>query len=175
MQLGLPFDVVAPGFEERDPEGADAVTLVREHALAKARAVAADAGDRPVVGVDTIVHCGGRAYGKPATADEATRTLESLAGETHEVLSGLAVLTPAWTVVVHDTTSVTFRALTPREVGTYVASGEWDGRAGGYAIQGLGAALVTRIEGDYLNVVVLAAVALVGILAERFPDVYGFC
>jgi septum formation protein len=64
--------------------------------------------------------------------------------------------------------------LTPRDLGAYVASREWEGRAGGYAIQGLGAALVRRIEGDYLNVVGLPAALLVRILAERFPGLYGF-
>jgi septum formation protein len=68
---------------------------------------------------------------------------------------------------------VTFRSLTPRDLGHYVATREWEGRAGGYAIQGLGATLVTRIEGDYLNVVGLPAALLVLLLAGRFPGVYG--
>ena len=68
----------------------------------------------------------------------------------------------------------TFRPLTPRDIATYVASGEWEGRAGAYAIQGLGAALVERIEGDYLNVVGLPAALLVRLLAERFAGAYGF-
>jgi len=71
------------------------------------------------------------------------------------------------------TTLVTFRRLTPRDLASYVAAGEWEGRAGGYAIQGLGATLVERIEGDYLNVVGLPAALLVRLLAERFPGVYG--
>ena len=73
-----------------------------------------------------------------------------------------------------ETTLVTFRPLTPRELGRYVASGEWEGRAGAYAIQGLGASLVERIEGDYLNVVGLPGALLVRLLAERFPGAYGF-
>jgi nucleoside triphosphate pyrophosphatase len=68
---------------------------------------------------------------------------------------------------------VTFRPLTPRDLARYVASGEWEGRAGAYAIQGLGAALVERIEGDYLNVVGLPAALLVRILATRLPGTYG--
>jgi septum formation protein len=74
----------------------------------------------------------------------------------------------------HEVTRVSFRSLTPRELGIHVASGEWRDRAGGYAIQGLGAALVERIDGDYLNVVGLPAALLVGLLAERFPGVYGY-
>jgi septum formation protein len=100
--------------------------------------------------------------------------LESLAGRTHEVVSGLVLLTPMWEEVRHEVTRVTFRGLTPREMGRYVTSGEWEGRAGGYAIQGEGAALVERIEGDYLNVVGLPVSVLVRLLAERFPGTYGF-
>ena len=171
-QLGLPFDVAAPRYDEVG-EG-DPVALAREHAAGKARSVAADAGDRPVVGVDTVVVCEGRIYGKPADAEEAAETLDRLGGETHEVVSGLAVVTPGWEVLEHAVTRVAFRPVTARDIAAYVASGEWEGRAGGYAIQGLGAALVERVEGDYLNVVGLPAAALVRILAERFPGLYGF-
>ena len=173
-QLGLPFEVVAPRYEEDDPPGARPVELVRAHALGKARSVAAGAGDRPVLGVDTAVVLNGSVYGKPGSAEEATEILEALAGETHEVLSGLCLATPGWEVVEHDVTRVTFRPLTARDLAVYVAAGEWKGRAGGYAIQGLGAALVERIEGDYLNVVGLPAALLVRLLAERTPGSYGF-
>ena len=100
--------------------------------------------------------------------------LESLAGRTHEVVSGLALLTPAWEELHDEVTLVRFRRLTRRDIGWYVASREWEGRAGGYAIQGRGAALVEGIEGDYLNVVGLPAALLVRLLAERFPGAYGF-
>ena len=152
-QLGIVFDVVAPDYVEHDPPDADAVELVREHALGKARSVAAQAGNRPVLAVDTAVSLGGKIFGKPASAAEAERMLEELAGETHVVVSGLCLLTPGWEVVEHDSTRVTFRELTPRELAHHMTHGEWEGRAGGYAIQGRGAALVEEIEGDYLNVV----------------------
>jgi septum formation protein len=171
-QLRIPFDVVAPAYEENDGR-ADAVAMVTEHAQGKARSVAADAGERPVLGVDTAVVLEGRVYGKPADAGEAERMLEALAGRRHAVISGLCLLTPGWEVVDADTTFVDFRGLTPRDLAAYVASGEWEGRAGGYAIQGRGAALVSRIEGDYLNVVGLPAALLVRVLAERFPGLYG--
>ena len=173
-QLGLPFDVVTPRYEERDPPGADPVGLVREHARGKARSVASDAGDRPVVGVDTAVVLEGEIFGKPGDAGDAERMLEHLSGKTHVVVSGLCLVTPGWEELLHDGTRVSFRTLTPRDLAAYVASRDWDGRAGAYAIQGLGAALVERIEGDYLNVVGLPAAALVRLLAERFPGVYGF-
>jgi septum formation protein len=100
--------------------------------------------------------------------------LDSLSGKTHEVVSGLALLTPAWDEVHREVTRVTFRPLTPRDLAHYVATGEWEGRAGAYAIQGLGASLVERIQGDYLNVVGLPAATLVRLLAERFAGAYGF-
>jgi septum formation protein len=164
-QLRIPFDVVAPNYEET---GEDPV----EHAAGKARSV--DGGDRPVLGVDTIVVCNGRVLGKPTDASEAEQMLETLSGRTHEVVSGLCLRTPAWEELHRDVTRVTVRPLTPRDLATYVAAGEWQSRAGGYAIQGLGAGLVERIEGDYLNVVGLPAALLVRLLAERFPGTYGF-
>jgi septum formation protein len=173
-QLRIPFDVVAPRYEEVDPPEADAAELVCAHARGKAESVAGEAEKRPVLGVDTAVVLGGRIYGKPADAGAAERMLEELSGQTHAVVSGLCLISPGWEVVEAAATLVTFRALTPRELGLYVASGEWEGRAGGYAIQGLGAALVERVEGDYLNVVGLPAALLVRLLAERFAGVYGF-
>jgi septum formation protein len=173
-QLNIPFDVVPPRHEEETPEIADAVEVVRDHARAKARSVAESAGDRPVLGVDTAVVLQGLIFGKPADATEAERMLEELSGKTHVVVSGLCLLTPAWEVVEHEATRVTFRELTPRDLAGYVATGEWEGRAGAYAIQGRGAALVRGIEGDYLNVVGLPAALLVRLLAERFAGTYGF-
>ena len=172
-QLGLPFDVVAPRYEEHDPPDADPVALVREHAQGKARSVAREAGDQPVLGVDTTVVCGGRVYGKADGPEAAAEMLDALSGATHEVVSGLCLLTPAWEELHHEVTAVTFRPLTARDIGAYVTSGEWQNRAGAYAIQGLGAALVEHIEGDYLNVVGLPAALLVRLLADRFAGTYG--
>ena len=173
-QLGLPFQVVAPRYEERGAPGREPVEVVREHARAKARSVAAEAGERPVLGVDTEVVLDGRIYGKPNDATDAEVMLEELGGKTHLVMSGLCLITPGWEVVEHESTRVRFRELTPRDLAHYVASGEWRERAGAYAIQGRGAALVERIEGDYLNVVGLPAALLVRLLAARFAGVYGF-
>ena len=129
-QLGIPFEVIEPRYEEHAPEIADAT--------------------------------------------EAEQMLEELSGKTHVVMSGLCLLTPGWEVVEHEGTRVTFRELNPRDLGAYLATGEWEGRAGAYAIQGRGAALVSAIEGDYLNVVGLPAALLVRLLAERFAGTYGF-
>jgi septum formation protein len=173
-QLGIPFTVVPPRYEERHVEGSDPREIVERNARGKARSVADGAGERPVLGVDTTVVCGGRSYGKPATAEEAAEIIERLSGREHEVVSGLCLVTPGWEVVDHDVTRVGFRELTARDIAAYIAAGEWEGRAGAYAIQGLGAALVERIEGDYLNVVGLPAALLVRLLSRRFAGVYGF-
>jgi septum formation protein len=147
-QLCIPFDVIEPRYEEHAPEIADAVEVVREHAQGKARSVADDAGERPVLGVDTEVVLQGLIFGKPADATEAEQMLEELSGKTHVVMSGLCLLTPGWEVVEHEGTRVTFRELTPRDLAAYVATGEWEGRAGAYAIKGRGAALVCAVDGD---------------------------
>ena len=177
QQLDIPFDAVEPLYEEtpaNEHKGSDPSLVVREHARGKARSVLDMAAGRPVLGVDTEVVVDGELLGKPADSAEAEAMLERLSGRTHEVISGLCLVTPAWEDVHHDVTEVTFRALTARDLAHYVGSREWEGRAGGYAIQGLGAGLVERIEGDYLNVVGLPAALLVRLLAQRFAGIYGF-
>ena len=176
-QLGIPFDVVRAALRgarpARAPTPSSSCASMR---AGKARSVADGAGDRPVLGVDTAVVLGGRVYGKPADADGGgARCWRRSPGATHEVVSGLC-LRHAGLGGGRRTRRRASRSgsSTPRDLAAYVASGEWEGRAGGYAIQGRGAALVERIEGDYLNVVGLPAALLVRLLATRFPGVYGF-
>jgi len=167
-QLRIPFDVVPPAYEEHDPPDADPVELVRAHAEGKARSVHAEGA--VTLGVDTTVHLDGRVYGKPVDRGDARVMLLGLAGRTHLVVSGLCLLGPGFAVVGHEVTGVTFRELSGAEVDRYVDSGEWVGRAGGYAIQGFGARLVSRIDGDYLNVVGLPGALLVETLASKAPN-----
>jgi septum formation protein len=166
-QLGIPHEVVVPRYEERSEDPV-------EHAAGKARSLAGIAGERPVLGVDTVVICDDQVLGKPRNKGDAELMLETLGGKTHEVVSGLCLRTPAWEELHGETTRVTFRPLTPRDIATYLATEEWENRAGGYAIQGVGAGLVERIEGDYLNVVGLPAALLIRLLAARFSGIYGF-
>jgi septum formation protein len=176
-QLDIPFDAVEPSYKEtpaNELKGSDPLIVVLSHSQGKARSVLDLADDRPVLGVDTEVVIDGELLGKPADAAEAEAMLERLSGRTHEVISGLCLVTPAWEEVHHETTRVTFRSLDARDLAHYVGSREWEHRAGGYAIQGLGASLVERIEGDYLNVVGLPAALLVRVLADRFAGIYGF-
>jgi len=170
-QLGIPFELAEPRYVEHDPPDADPVSLVREHALGKARSVH-EAG-RITLGVDTTVHLGQRVYAKPSGEDDARAMLRDLAGRTHEVVSGVCLITPGGETVQHAGTRVAFRLLAEPELDRYVASGEWRGRAGGYAIQGLGGRLVERIDGDYLNVVGLPAALLLGLLELRAPHLLG--
>lgn len=150
-QLGIAFEVVVPGVDEL--AAGDPIAVARANALAKAEAVARERPEHTILGVDTVVALDGEIFGKPPDAAAAAATLKRLSGRTHEVVSGLALLEPGNPQVVHEVTSVTFRTLDDSLVRRYVNTGEWSGRAGGYAIQGQGAALVRRIIGDYLNVV----------------------
>jgi nucleoside triphosphate pyrophosphatase len=167
-QLQIPFDVVAPTYVENDPPGLEAVDLVRSHAEGKAGSVHADG--RLTLGVDTAVLLDGRVYGKPAGRDAAARMLEELSGRVHTVVSGLCLLGSELAIVEHEATEVTFRTLSPEALAAYLESREWEGRAGAYAIQGLGGRLVERIEGDYLNVVGLPGALLVSLLEQHAPE-----
>ena len=162
-QLGVEFTVVAPEVEELSD--GDARALALENALRKARAVR---GER-VLGVDTEVVLDGRVFGKPRDAEEAGTFLRRLSGRTHEVMSGVALCLPhgeeRTDVAI---TRVRFRLLEQRDIDWYLRSGEWRERAGGYAIQGRGAALIAGIEGDYWNVVGLPVAALVELAPELF-------
>ena len=166
-QLRIPFQVVTPTYVEDDPPGNEPTELVRRHAEGKARSV--HAAGRMTLGVDTTVVLDGRVYGKPRDREDARRMLRELAGRTHTVVSGLCLLGAGEELVAHEFTDVTFRLLAPELVETYLASGEWEGRAGAYAIQGLGGRLAERIEGDYLNVVGLPGALLVSLLEQHAP------
>jgi septum formation protein len=166
-QLAIPFEVVAPDYVEHDPADADPTELVLRHAEGKARSV--HARGHLTLGVDTTVVLDDRVYGKAADPEAARHMLHTLSGRTHTVVSGLCLLGGNEDVLLHERTDVTFRLLSHGAVESYVASGEWEGRAGAYAIQGLGGRLVERIEGDYLNVVGLPGALLVSILETHGP------
>jgi septum formation protein len=110
--------------------------------------------------VDTVVSLGGRLYGKPAERVQARRTLEALGSRTHAVVSGVCLIDAGRSRTAAATTLVEFRALDDALIDWYLDSGEWRERAGGYAIQGRGAALVAGIKGDFFNVVGLPVATL---------------
>jgi septum formation protein len=157
-QIGVEFDVEAPDVEELDAGPPHEVAL--ENAFRKASAVAARLPGELILGVDTLVSLGARLYGKPAGAEQARTMLGALSGRRHTVVSGICLITDGSTRTAAASTAVEFRALDATLIEWYMASGEWRGRAGAYAIQGRGAALVAGIEGDFLNVVGLPVTTL---------------
>jgi nucleoside triphosphate pyrophosphatase len=159
-QLGIEFRVEVPEVEELGD--GDARALVVENARRKARAVE---GER-VLGVDTAVVLDGRVFGKPRDAEEAETFLRRLSGRGHEVLSGIALRERGSDRSEVAVTRVRFRLLEQHDIDWYLRTGEWRERAGGYAIQGRGAALIAEIDGDYSNVVGLPVPALI----ELAPD-----
>jgi septum formation protein len=180
-QLGVAFDVVVTGVDELTvgPPEEIAVENARRKATAGAGLVPATHPDQPsssigkavptrppppVLGVDTLVALDGRVYGKPRDREDAVATLDALAGRSHHVVSGICVIEDGRARTATAVTEVNFRALSAAAIDWYVDSGEWEGRAGGYAIQGLGAALVESIRGDYLNVVGLPVATLLELL-----------
>jgi septum formation protein len=166
----VPFEVVVPaGVGELAAGPPNEVAA--ENAYRKAAAVAALEPDALVLGVDTIVALGSRIYGKPADAAEARATLEALAGRRHTVLSGVCLISGGdRSRSAVATTVVEFRSLDERLLDWYLGTGEWRERAGGYAIQGCGVALVAAIEGDYSNVVGLPVTTLLGLEPDLLGD-----
>jgi len=164
-RLGVPFTVRAPNVPELG--SGDPGEVAGVNAERKARAARRPGAREVVIGCDTVVALGGVVYGKPTDERSARATLTALGGATHEVLSGVAVLLPDGqqrTAIAR--TAVTFRALDGALLDWYLAAGEWRGRAGGYAIQGAGAALVRAVEGDYENVVGLPLATLLDLYPE---------
>jgi len=157
--VGLPFTVEPTGVEELT--SGEPAAVAAENARRKALAVRGDL----VLGADTLVTVDGEILGKPRDAAQAVEYLARLAGRAHQVLGGIALARDGGILAeAIEVTEVIFRALTADDVEAYVALGEWDGRAGGYAIQGAGAALVRSITGDYLNVVGLPLARLLDLL-----------
>ncbi len=152
--------MVEPAYEELDPPGQAPEHLVLTHAIGKARSVEG----RCVLGVDTTVALDGVSIGKPRDRADAREMLERLAGRTHTVHSGLCLRCGGAEHVRSSATDVTFCEPLAGMLDWYLDSGEWRDRAGGYAIQGRGAALVAAIRGDYTNVVGLPVAALLDVL-----------
>jgi septum formation protein len=165
--LGVEFEAVDPGIEERT-DGRPR-ELVLGNALQKAQAVAGDHPEALVIAGDTEVVIDGAVLGQPADEAEARAHLERLSGVEHHVLGGLALIGPDHdrdprTGV--DVSTVAFRELDVTLLDAYLASGEWRGRAGSYAVQGLGSALVDVVRGDVSNVIGLP----VGLLLRLAPE-----
>ena len=157
----MPFEARPAAVEELSSGDPHVVAI--ENARRKREATVAGEGEH-VLAVDTLVALGDEIFGKPADEEHARATLQRLSGSTHRVISGV-MLDDRATIAV---TAVSFRELDDARLDAYVATGEWRERAGGYAIQGRGAALVRSIVGDYLNVVGLPVAALVDLLESSY-------
>lgn len=167
--VGVEFRIAVSRASERT-HGQDARSLVVGNAVAKARDVAARIGvpeGGAVLAADTEVVLDDRVLGKPPDAHSARAAIAGLAGRTHEVVTGVALIGPDGERVARELTRVRFRPLTDQEIDWYVATGEWRERAGGYAIQGAGAVLCAGIDGDPTNVVGLPLSCTARLLADQ--------
>ena len=167
-QMGLKgFKILSPEVDEHVEGNPDPASLVEQLSLRKASAVAQRADeDDLIIAADTVVVLDGAVLGKPADEREAFAMLSALSGNRHYVYTGVTVLRGGQTLTAHECTTVTFREVEPHEISSYIATGEPMDKAGAYGIQGLGAMLVSGIEGDYFNVMGLPVFRLGRILTD---------
>jgi septum formation protein len=168
--LGISYAVEAPGVDEDVPAGTPVEEAVRMLALRKARAVAARHPGALVLGADQLAEVDGRALGKPRSREEARAQLGALLGRSHRLLTAVALVGGGDEQLELDVVTLRFHPLTPEELERYVDTGEWQGCAGGYRIEGRGQALVDVLEGDRTSVQGLPMLPVVRMLRARgFP------
>lgn len=169
-EAGYAIEVVPSPFHEPDIEslGLSPPALAEALSFFKARSVAERRSAGLVLGADTVVAYDGRVFGKPIDAADARRILSTLAGTTHEVITGVTLIDAATQkrLIRHDTTRVTMRPMSAAALEAYIASGAWQGKAGAYGIQDHGDAFVKRIEGSFSNVVGLPMELVAAMLEE---------
>lgn len=177
-QIGITPDALRPASIDETPRRGEMPRTLASR-LARAKAAASrdqiaedpDLADSIILAADTVVAVGSRVLGKPEVVEQAVASLELLSGRAHKVFTGVCVITPddrARTRIVE--TRIRFKRLSRREIEAYIASREWRGKAGGYAIQGLAGCFVQKIIGSYTNVVGLPLTEVAGMLAgEGYP------
>lgn len=170
--LGVEFRVQVSG-EDEDSAETDPRALAAELAALKGRSVAALNPDALVIAADTVVAVDGVLLAKPADAAENADFLRQLSGHTHQVFTGVSVFAGGQEQTEVARTDVTFRALSETEIEYYAQSGEGLDKAGGYGVQGLGQALVSRIEGEFSNVVGFPMSLVIGLLRGHGVPVWG--
>lgn len=175
LQMGLRgFKIISPDVDEHVEGNPSPAELVEALSRRKAGAVAAQADeDDLIIAADTVVALDGAVLGKPEDERDAFSMLSALSGNRHMVYTGVTVIRGAQAVTTHEETVVTFRELEPDEISSYIETGEPMDKAGAYGIQGLGALLVSGIEGDYFNVMGLPVYRLGRILADFGLDLLG--
>ena len=170
-QIGLEFEVITSDTDESFENSMPVEEIVKKLALEKAHAVAEQVSDNSIIiGADTVVYYDGIILGKPQNEAQARDMLTMLSGNTHQVLTGFAVIRLGDNKVVahYEKTNVTFRLLSEDEIDNYIKTKEPFDKAGGYGIQGLGATFVSGINGDYNNVVGLPLCSLSQCLKNQF-------
>ena len=174
-KIGLKFEVDASNCAEEIDPALEPDELVHRISLAKAKSVTSRHKDTIIIAADTIGVIGKKLLGKPHTVDEARKMLAQISGKSHEVITGFTVLDTASNKVFSGTvnTKVYIKKLTGQEIAAYVRTGEPLDKAGAYGIQGLGAVIVEKIEGDYYNVMGLPLNALTNALKEFGVNVWG--
>ena len=182
-QVGLNPDALRPATIDENPRKGEMprgiVTRLSRKKAEVARDQIAndkDIADAYILAADTIVAMGRRVFMKPQYMEEAVATLQHLSGRTHRVLTGICLITPddRTRIKIVDT-RVRFKHLSRSEIEAYIASREWRGKAGGYAIQGLAGCFVHKIMGSYTNVVGLPLTEVVSMLmGEGFPIHYSW-
>ncbi len=167
-EMGAAFEVIPPPLDEPADHPANISARAYAAGLAnfKARSVAERHPGRWILGADTVVAQGGRIFGKPTDADDARAMLRALSHAPHEVVTGMALLLPGRRLIESDTTRVFMRPMSPADIEQYIATGEWQGKAGAYAIQETADRYVERIEGSFSNVVGLAVERLARMLTR---------
>ena len=166
--VGWPFETLTVDIAESRRAGEEAVAYVERVARAKAEAAASRVPRETILGADTVVVVENEVLGKPRDDEDARRMLRLLRDRWHRVLTGVALVNgeAGSTKVAHEVTEVRFAAMTENEISWYVATGEPEGKAGAYAIQGQGARFIKEIRGDYFNVVGLPVRLLYELLNE---------
>jgi septum formation protein len=162
--VGWPFETLAVDIDESRLAGEDAAAYVERVARKKVEAAAKRTSSAKVVGADTVVVVENEILGKPRDDDDAQRMLRLLSGRWHQVFTGIALLNGETSRVAHEVTRVKFASMSREEVNWYVATGEPSDKAGAYAIQGLGARFIEKINGDYYNVMGLPVRLLYALL-----------
>lgn len=170
--LGLAYRVQAPRVEEDFPEGTPPQHAVALLAERKARTVASQHPTALVVGADQLVSFQGRPLGKPADAQAAKAQLGAMRGKAHDIVTGVCVVGPGFLVTEVDVARLTVLPLSDAELDAYVATGEWQGCAGGYRVEGRGQALFARIDGDRTSIQGLPMQRVVRLFREAGLDLF---
>jgi septum formation protein len=167
-KIGLKFEVEPSNHEEAIPSGVEPHEFAQKISLKKAKVIASKHENAIVIAADTFIVFGNQIMGKPHTETEARKMLEAINGQSHYVITGFSILDAGRNKTLSRSveTKVSLKTLTPAEIDAYVKSKEPLDKAGAYAIQGLGAVIVERIEGDYYNVMGLPLNALTEALKE---------